>query len=88
MSDYAGKRCLLTGAASGIGRATALALARRGAELYLTDRDVAGLEITVADARALGGTVAEHRAFDISDYDEVAAFAADIHTRIRRWTSC
>ena len=81
MSDYAGKRCLLTGAASGIGRATALALARRGAELYLTDRDVAGLEITVADARALGGTVAEHRAFDISDYDEVAAFAADIHTR-------
>ena len=81
MSDYAGKRCLLTGAASGIGRATALALARRGAELYLTDREVAGLEITVADARALGGTVAEHRAFDISDYDEVAAFAADIHTR-------
>ncbi len=81
MSDYAGKRCLLTGAASGIGRATALALARRGAELYLTDREAAGLEITVADARALGGTVAEHRAFDISDYDEVAAFAADIHTR-------
>ena len=81
MSDYAGKRCLLTGAASGIGRATALALARRGAELYLTDCEAAGLETTVADARALGGTVAEHRAFDISDYDEVAAFAADIHTR-------
>ena len=81
MSDYAGKRCLLTGAASGIGRATALALARRGAELYLTDCEAAGLETTVADARALGGTVAEHRALDISDYDAVAAFAADIHTR-------
>ena len=81
MSDYAGKRCLLTGAASGIGRATALALARRGAELYLTDREADGLEITVADARAVGGRVAEYRAFDISDYDEVAAFAADIHTR-------
>ena len=81
MSDYAGKRCLLTGAASGIGRATALALARRGAELYLTDRDADGLETTVADARAVGGLVAEYRAFDISDYDEVAAFAADIHTR-------
>ena len=81
MSDYAGKRCLLTGAASGIGRATALELARRGAELYLTDRDADGLAATVADVRALGGTVAEHRALDISDYDEVAAFAADIHSR-------
>ena len=80
-SVYAGKRCLLTGTASGIGRATALALASRGAELYLTDRDVAGLETTVADARALGGTVAEYRAFDIADYDAVVAFAADIHAR-------
>ena len=34
-----GKRCFLTGAASGIGRATALAAARQGADLYLTDRD-------------------------------------------------
>ncbi len=79
-SRFAGKRCLVTGAASGIGRATALALARRGAELYLTDRDADGLEATVADARTLGGTIAEHRALDISDYDQVARFAADIHT--------
>ena len=70
----------LTGAASGIGRATALKLAAQGAELYLTDRDDEGLAMTVADARALGAKVPEHRALDISDYDEVAAFAADIHT--------
>jgi NAD(P)-dependent dehydrogenase (short-subunit alcohol dehydrogenase family) len=76
---FSGKRCLLTGAASGVGRATALKLAADGAELYLTDRDAAGLELTVADSRALGGVVAAHRALDIADYDEVARFAADIH---------
>ncbi|GJF10393.1 short chain dehydrogenase [Mycolicibacterium cyprinidarum] len=77
---FAGKRCFVTGAASGIGRATVLKLAADGAELYLTDRDASGLELTVSDARALGGVVAAHRALDISDYDEVAGFAADIHT--------
>jgi NAD(P)-dependent dehydrogenase (short-subunit alcohol dehydrogenase family) len=77
---FAGKRCFLTGAASGIGRATALKLAADGAELYLTDRNGEGLKATVADARALGGVVAEHRVLDISDYDEVAGFAADIHS--------
>ncbi|WP_373195651.1 SDR family NAD(P)-dependent oxidoreductase, partial [Mycobacterium marinum] len=76
---FAGKRCLVTGAASGIGRATALRLAEQGAELYLTDRDGDGLAQTVSAARALGAQVPEHRVLDISDYDEVAAFAADIH---------
>jgi NAD(P)-dependent dehydrogenase (short-subunit alcohol dehydrogenase family) len=80
-SGFTGKRCFLTGAASGIGRATALKLAAQGAELYLTDRDADGLAKTVADARALGARVPEHRALDISDYDAVANFAADIHTR-------
>jgi NAD(P)-dependent dehydrogenase (short-subunit alcohol dehydrogenase family) len=78
---FGGKRVFLTGAASGIGRATALKLASGGAELYLTDRDADGLATTVGDARALGATVAEHRALDISDYDEVAGFGADIHAR-------
>jgi NAD(P)-dependent dehydrogenase (short-subunit alcohol dehydrogenase family) len=79
--SYAGKRCFVTGAASGIGRATALKLAERGAVLFLTDRDAAGLEAVVADAQALGGQVAEHRALDISDYDAVAAFAEYVHSR-------
>jgi NAD(P)-dependent dehydrogenase (short-subunit alcohol dehydrogenase family) len=80
-SSFAGKRVFVTGAASGIGRATALRLAREGAELYLTDINPDGLEQTVADARALGAGVTEHRALDISDYDAVARFAAEIHTR-------
>ena len=78
-TGFAGKRCFLTGAASGIGRATALRLAVEGAELYLTDRNAEGVVATVADARALGAVVAAHRVLDISDVDEVAAFAADIH---------
>jgi len=76
---FAGKRCLVTGAASGIGRATALRLAGQGAEVYLTDRNEAGLELTVADARALGARVPVYRSLDIADYDQVARFAADIH---------
>ncbi|WP_375486853.1 SDR family oxidoreductase, partial [uncultured Mycobacterium sp.] len=80
-TSFAGKRCFLTGAASGIGRATALRLAAQGAELYLTDRNAEGLAETVADARALAAQVPEYRALDVADYHEVASFAADIHTR-------
>jgi NAD(P)-dependent dehydrogenase (short-subunit alcohol dehydrogenase family) len=80
-SGFAGKRCFITGAASGIGRATALRLADHGAELYLTDRNADGLAQTVDDARALGAQVAEYRALDISNYDDVASFAEDIHAR-------
>jgi NAD(P)-dependent dehydrogenase (short-subunit alcohol dehydrogenase family) len=79
--DYAGKRVLVTGAASGIGRAVALRLAREGATLFLTDVNADGLADTVAAARAAGAEVPEHRALDISDFDSVSDFAAEIHSR-------
>jgi len=73
------KRCFITGAASGIGRATALAAAAEGAVLFLTDVNTARLEDTVRDVRAAGGRVAAHRALDISNYEAVQSFAAFIH---------
>lgn len=78
---YAGRRVLVTGAASGIGRAVALKLAREGAVLYLTDVNSEGLDDTVAAVRAAGAEVPEHRALDISDFDAVSDFAAEVHSR-------
>lgn len=57
MKTIRGKRALVTGAASGIGRALALALAREGADLYLLDIDEAALAAVVAEARQLGTRV-------------------------------
>jgi len=68
----------ITGAASGIGRATALAAAREGALLYLTDINLAALEAVIAQVRAGGGRVADSRALDVSSLEAVRAFAADL----------
>jgi NAD(P)-dependent dehydrogenase (short-subunit alcohol dehydrogenase family) len=75
--DVRGKRCLITGAASGIGRATALAAAARGADLFLTDLQADALEETVAEVRSRGGTVTWSRAADIADHAAVVALAEE-----------
>ena len=79
MKTFRDKLCLITGAASGIGRATALALAREGARLCLTDLEEAGLEETGRRAQRVGGHVVACRAFDIGDEAAVNRFAADVH---------
>ena len=56
-----GRSALITGAASGIGRATALAFAAAGAALMLADVDLAGAEATVELVRAGGGTAVFQR---------------------------
>ena len=61
ITSLAGKKCFITGAASGIGRAVARDAARQGADLFLTDIDRAGLEAIVDELRASGGTVGDHR---------------------------
>jgi short-subunit dehydrogenase len=57
---------VLTGAASGIGRALALGLAREGCHLALADRNGEGLTATASDARAQNVSVSEH-VFDVAD---------------------
>ncbi|MBX6419451.1 MAG: SDR family oxidoreductase [Nevskia sp.] len=79
MTNLSGKKCLITGAASGIGRALAQAAARRGAVLFLTDVNAAGLDTAVAEVRAAGGAVAWTAALDVADYAAVCRAADEIH---------
>lgn len=53
MFDLSGKVAVISGAAQGMGQATALALAQHGADVVLVDRNVAGAEATAAQIRAL-----------------------------------
>lgn len=73
--DYEGKRCVVTGAGSGIGRAIALDLAGRGAQLALSDINEEGL----AETRALiGAGDNKHRydRLDVADREGVERYAA------------
>ncbi|MEJ5169919.1 MAG: SDR family NAD(P)-dependent oxidoreductase [Fimbriimonadales bacterium] len=70
----------ITGASSGIGRATALRLAREGCGLLLGARRERELEQVADEARALGATVAV-RWLDVSDEDACEAFASDFEAR-------
>lgn len=79
MKDLRGKRCLITGAASGIGRATAIAAAERGATLLITDVQADGLERVAAQIRETGGNVAYSRAADVTDHHAIVAMAEEVH---------
>jgi len=64
MPELKGRVIAVTGAASGIGRALALGLARRGATVVMADRDEAGLGET---ARLLGNYPQSLASFDVTD---------------------
>lgn len=71
-NPFAGRSVLITGAGAGIGRACALLLARRGAQVVASDVDEQSARDTVEALVAEGGTGAAIRC-DVSDPDDVQA---------------
>jgi 3-oxoacyl-[acyl-carrier protein] reductase len=75
--SIAGRTALVTGAASGMGRATAHLFADEGARVAVVDREEAGVKRVVAEIEAAGG-VALGRTVDVSDTAALDALAADV----------
>ena len=79
LSTLRGRRVFVTGAASGIGRAVAVAAAAEGAELFLTDLNGTALADVAAQLADSGGIVRWAKPADVSDYDAVRAMGEDVH---------
>lgn len=74
-----GAHVLITGAASGIGKATAEAFAKRGAKLIVTDIDQSGLD---ALATSLAANVLISKNLDVADRQAMRAFADEVHKAV------
>jgi NAD(P)-dependent dehydrogenase (short-subunit alcohol dehydrogenase family) len=82
----AGKTAFITGAASGIGRATAIAFATEGAKLALTDRDEAGLAVTAE--RCPGALTFVHDVTDEARWRAVVDAAVEALGRLDILVNC
>jgi NAD(P)-dependent dehydrogenase (short-subunit alcohol dehydrogenase family) len=81
IKKLSGKIVLVTGAGSGIGRSTALAFARRGANLVLSDISQGNLDKVQAEVAALGVECLA-RAVNVADDEAMRAFAAEVHAKV------
>ena len=80
-SNLRGRTVLVTGAASGIGRSTALLAASRGANLAICDLDEAALAQVESQARSGGSDVLARR-IDVANRDEMRDFAEAVHGKV------
>ncbi|MGW7362185.1 SDR family oxidoreductase [Streptomyces sp. NPDC054841] len=77
---FGGQLVLVTGAASGIGRATAFAFAEAGARVVAVDRDAEGAARTAEMARLIGAPAAWGETVDVSDEQAMEKLAEKVAT--------
>lgn len=77
MKTFTGRVAVITGAGSGIGRATAIALAERGCDIAVFDIDEVGSGQTADMVEQLGVKSSAHKV-DVRDPDSIAENAADV----------
>jgi NAD(P)-dependent dehydrogenase (short-subunit alcohol dehydrogenase family) len=84
LAPIVGKTVLVTGGSGGIGRATAVGLARRGAHLAITGRDRARTEDAAREVRAAGGGHVDVFIADLSSQSELRRLAFEVLDRMPR----
>ncbi len=76
--SVAGRRVIVTGAASGMGRATAHLFAREGAHVAVTDLDAAACQAVVDEIAGAGFPTAQAFALDVSDHEAIKRVVGDV----------
>lgn len=70
MENLKGKKAIITGGGKGLGKATAIAFAKKGIDVAITGRNEANLKETVAELNTLGVN-AIYAVFDIGNHEQV-----------------
>jgi 2-hydroxycyclohexanecarboxyl-CoA dehydrogenase len=81
--EMQGQTVIVTGGASGIGKATTFLLAREGARVFVGDVDEAGGRAAAAEGAAEGLAI-EYLPIDLTDTPSIEGFAAAVHQRVER----